>query len=81
MEIIFEIYIVICYSHLVAVPNSPFWYFMRHPDFKKQRLHYEWAHEIKKSLSFLKGFIKQSIIEQTINFLSFSFLINCCISG
>ena len=28
----------------------------------------------------LKGFVKQSVIEQKTTFLSFSFLIDCCMS-
>ena len=44
-------FLAICRSQL------PFWYFLRHPDIKKQKLRYEWACEVKKIwlIIILKG--------------------------
>ena len=47
-----------------AIPSYfPFQFFLRYPDFKKQKLRCEWAGEIKNMIIILKGFIKQSVIE------------------
>ena len=67
--------IVICHSQLFAVPNSPFWHLLRHPDTEKQKLHFEWACEIKKMINHRKRFIKQPVIKQSSTFLRVYFLI------
>ena len=51
VHIIFEINIVICHSQLFVIPYFPFWYFLRHPDIKKQNLVCEWACKTKKWLN------------------------------
>ena len=81
IEIVFEINIVICHPQLFVVPKFLFRYFLRNPDIKKQNLGCEWACEIKKWLIIiLKVLIKQSVLKQSLTFLSISFLIDCCIS-
>ena len=48
---------------------------------KKQKLGCEWAFKTKNWLIFiLKAFIKQPVIKQSPTFLSFSYLIECCVS-
>ena len=64
IEIIFEINIAIYHSYLFVVPNFSFWYFLRYPDDKKQKLRCEWAREIKKKIIILEGFIKQPVKKQ-----------------
>ena len=82
MEIIFQINFVTCHSYLFAIANFPSWYFLRHPDIKKQKLRRKRACEIKKnwSIFILKGFVKQTAIKKSLAFLGFSFLIDCSMS-
>ena len=64
----------------ICCSQFPLWYSLGHPDNKKQNLRCEWTCGIKKMIVILKGFIKQPVIKQCPFFLSFSFLIDCCMS-
>ena len=78
IEIIFKINIVICYSWLFPVPYflliflASFWK-------AKTGLRMSLRKE-KWLIIILKDLIKQPVIKQIPTFLSFSFLIDCCIS-
>ena len=66
----------------IAVPYFTFWYYLCHPAIKKQKLGWEWACETKKGLIIISNdFKKQPVINQILTVLSFSFLIDCCISA
>ena len=82
IEIIFEINIVISILNYLPFPASPFgisYCVILIP--KKRNFGCEWACEIKKWLIIiLKGFIKQPAIKQGPTYLSFSSLIDCCVS-
>ena len=56
---------------LFAIPNFSFWYFLRHPDIKKQKLHCQRVGKIKKILIIiLKGLYKTTFHKTKSNLFS-----------